>query len=257
MRPAICIFTFGLVLVFGFSGCDSPVINESGSPSTPQTAIGDASKPQLDYSRPLPGPAGFVSVIDNPYFPLPVGTTWYYEGPSDGASETIQVTVTNQTQNIMGVKTTVVLDRVYASGDLTEETLDFYAQDTVGNVWYFGENTTTLENGHITGHEGRWRAGDDEAQAGIIMEAAPQVGDTYREEYLPGVAEDQATVISLDETVSVEYGHFEHCLKTDNFTALEPDVLENKWYAPGIGLVMDMVTTGGTERHGLVQILYR
>jgi hypothetical protein len=190
-------------------------------------------------------PAFFVSQIDNPYFPLVPGTTFFYEADTPDGFETSQTIVTRHTKTILGVTCIVVHDKVFLDGSLIEDTFDFYAQDRHGNVWYFGEDSTTYDNGVPTGTEGSWEAGVDGAKPGIIMEAHPKVGDSYRQEYLAGVAEDRGDVLNLRKSVTVPYGAFTNCLKTKDYTPLEPNVVEYKYYAQGVGNVL--VREGGAR----------
>ena len=185
--------------------------------------------------NPIIRPDDFVDVIDNPFFPLKPGTTFIYEGTTEAGLEHNEVRVTHKTREILGVTCVEVRDTVTVDGELVESTLDWYAQDKDGNVWYFGENSKELEDGLIVSLEGSWTAGVDRAKPGIIMKAHPAVGDLYRQEFSLGVAEDMARVLSLNESVTVPYGSFTRCLKTREFTPLEPDAKENKFYAPGIG----------------------
>ena len=189
--------------------------------------------------------------IDNKYFPLKSGTTFTYKGTSDGAPTKDVVVVTGKTKDILGVTARVVHDTVYENGKAVEVTDDWYAQDDSGNVWYLGESTKDLESGST---EGSWEAGVNGAKPGIIMEANPQVGDTYYQEFLNGVAEDQATVIQLDASVCVPYGCFDHVLVTKEFTALEPGVVDHKYYAPGVGDIKEETVQGGNEKLELVNI---
>ena len=201
-------------------------------------------------------PEDFVEEIDNPYFPLVPGTTFVYEGGSEEEGTNIreEVFVTNETKVILGVTTTVVQDTEYEDGELVEETFDWYAQDNEGNVWYFGEDSTEYEDGEPVSTEGSWEAGVNGAQPGIVMPGDPQVGDIYYQEFSPGEAEDQAEVLSLSETLNISYGSFENCLKTREFTTLEPGSEENKYYAPGVGLLLEEEVIGGDERLELVEI---
>ena len=180
-------------------------------------------------------PADFVALVDHPYWPLVPGTTTVFEG--DG--ERIVVEVTGYTKEVLGVATTVVRDRVYDKGRLIEDTLDWYAQDRSGNVWYFGEETTEYEDGKPVTTAGSWEAGVDGAMPGVVMPAEPRVGDTYRNEYYAGEAEDLAKVIELDGTISVPVGTFNETIRTEDWTPLEPSQLERKTYAPGVGLVAE------------------
>src|SRR2546425_11672162 len=153
--------------------------------------VPDAKASSSDY-EPVLDPANFVAVIDNPYFPLPVGRTLVYEGIKDGQSQVDTVTVTDQTKVIEGITARMVSDVSTHDGTLLEKTFDFYAQDKQGNVWYLGEDTTAyLANGK-TDTSGSWQAGVNDAEAGIIMEANPQIPDAYRQEVLAGGAEGNA-----------------------------------------------------------------
>jgi len=195
--------------------------------------------------NPIIKPADFVNVINNPYFPLKPGTTFIYEGTTEEGRERIVVKVTHKTKKILGVTCIEVRDTVTVDGEVVEDTLDWYAQDKEGNVWYFGENSKELEDGLIVSLEGSWIAGVDGAKPGIIMKAHPAVGDLYRQEFSLGVAEDMAKVLSLNESVTVPYGSFTRCLKTREFTPLEPDAKENKFYARGVGFIKEInIVTG-------------
>jgi hypothetical protein len=180
-------------------------------------------------------PSDFSTTITNPYFPLDVGTTWTYRG----AGERVVVTVTDQTRVIAGVTTIVVHDQAFEGSALIEDTEDYYAQDSAGNVWYFGEVTGECDGRKITSRAGSWLASVDGAQPGVVMLADPQIGDTYRQEYLAGQAEDQATILQLDASVSGPTGSYQDVLVTEDVTPLEPDLLEHKSYAPGVGVVQE------------------
>lgn len=189
--------------------------------------------------------------IDNKYFPLKPGTVFVYKGTSDGEPTRDVFTVTNKVKVILGINTRVVHDNAYVNGELEESTDDWFAQDDKGVVWYFGEFTTDLTTGS---HGGSWQAGVKGAKPGIIMLAQPKVGDTYQQERAKGVAEDAATVLSLKEKVCVPYGCFLNVLKTKDFTPLDPDILEHKFYAQGIGPIKTVQVKGGSGEEQLVQI---
>jgi hypothetical protein len=204
--------------------------------------------------NPTIDPDNFVAKIDNQYFPLTPGTTFIYEGQKEGGTERTEVYVSRQTKQIIGVTCIEVRDTVWVDGNLVEATLDWYAQDKDGNVWYFGEDSKEYENGQVVSTAGSWEAGVDGAKLGIVMEANPKIGDSYRQEYYKGEAEDMAEVLSLTESVSVPYGSFNNCLKTKDFTRLEPDVVENKYFASGIGPISTIMVKGGSERSDLAAI---
>ncbi len=205
--------------------------------------------------NPKINPDDFVDVINNQFFPLEPGTTFVYEDTT--GKEHVEVYVTHNTKKIRGVTCIEVRDTVTVDGALVEDTLDWYAQDKEGNVWYFGENSREFEKGLIVSLEGSWIAGVDSAKPGIIMKANPQKGDLYRQEFSLDVAEDMAKVLSLNGAVTVPYDsstHFTNCLKTMEFTPLEPDALEYKFYAKDIGNIRTVdVATG--DHVDLIDIL--
>jgi hypothetical protein len=197
----------------------------------------------------------FVGTVSNPWFPLKPGTVSIYTGEKDGVPGRDVVTVTRRTNVIRGVRCTAVTDRLYVRGRLAERTTDWYAQDARGNVWYFGENTAELNKaGKVTSREGTWRAGVDGAQAGIFMSAHPKVGQSFRQEYLKGHADDHFAVLSLSASVLVGYTASAHALLTKEWTPLEPDTLDHKLYIRGIGLVKEETVKGGDERWELADV---
>jgi hypothetical protein len=201
--------------------------------------------------------AAFVRSVDNPWFPLKPGTTFVYTGAKDGKRGRDVVRVTSRTRMIRGVRCTAVDDRLYASGRLAERTTDWYAQDSKGNVWYFGEATAELnKGGRVTSREGSWLAGVAGAEQGIFMPAHPNVGQSFRQEYYKGHAEDHFTVLSLSASVVVSYTASAHALLTKEWTPLEPDVIDHKLYIRGIGLVKEETIKGGDERWELSDLLH-
>jgi len=210
-------------------------------------ASGSSYEPVLD-------PANFVAVIDNPYYPLPVGRTLVYEGIKDGQTQQDTVTVTAQTKLIEGITATVVSDVSTHGGTVLERTFDWFAQDKQGNVWYLGEDTAAfLPNGKVD-TSGSWQAGVHHAEPGIVMEAHPQIPDAYRQEYLAGQAEDTAWVVQLGGSVTVPYGTLRNTLTTLEATRIEPGLYDQKIYAPGVGLVVEQALTGPTEFAKLVRV---
>ena len=198
-------------------------------------------------------PSNFVTQVDNPYFPLTPGTTFIYEGQTAQGFEHDEFAVTHNTKVILGVTCVEVHDAVTLDGELAEDTLDWFAQDRDGNVWYFGENTHELEDGLITTIEGTFMAGVNGDKPGIIMKAHPAIGDFYRQEFSLENAEDFAETVSLTESVTVPAGSFTNCLKSKETTPLETDLLEYKFYAPGVGNVLTVDARTG-DREELVEI---
>ena len=206
-----------------------------------------AYQPRID-------PAQFVSVVDNPYFPLTPGTTYVYTGVKDGQSQRDEVIVTRKKKVILGINCLVVKDTSTHDGTLLEQTEDWYTQDKDGNVWYFGEDTREFENGKVVSTEGSWQAGVDGAEPGIFMPAHPKVTDSFRQEYYPGHAEDTFWVVSLAQPIKVPYGHFTNTMLTLEFTRLEPRVIDRKYYVAGIGVVLEVSAAGPKERAELVSV---
>ena len=188
----------------------------------------------------------FVERIDNEYWPMSPGTNWVYrEQDPEGGELRVEVTVTDRTEKILGIDATVVHDVVSEQGDVIEDTYDWYAQDRWGNVWYLGEETKEFEGGKVVSTEGSWEAGVDGAQAGVIVPAQPKVGMAYRQEYYEGEAEDNGEILSLNARVTVPTGSYDGVLKTKDTNALEPKVLEHKYYARDVGPVLAVNVTGG------------
>lgn len=190
-------------------------------------------------------PADFVEAIDNPYLPLAPGASWTYEGLDDGEQQHNEVVVTDRRRTVMGIPAVVVHDTVSVDGEVIEETDDWYAQDRTGNVWYLGEATTAYEDGETT-TEGSWEAGVDGGLPGLAMPADPTAGRAYRQEYLPGEAEDMAEVVTVGATADVAAGHYGDVIVIREWTPLEPDVVEEKRYARGVGQLDERKTAGGT-----------
>jgi hypothetical protein len=188
---------------------------------------------------PAPAPsskqrAGFSANVTNPWFPLRRGSVYRYRGVKDGEPSRDVVVVTRATRTIDGAPCVAVSDRLYLRGRLEERTTDWYSQDAKGNVWYFGEKTAELDaNGKVKTTSGSWTAGVDGAKPGIFMFAHPRVGQASRQEYLKGEAEDHFQVVSLNEPVSVPFRSFRHTILSKEWTPLEPDVLDHKFYARG------------------------
>lgn len=229
--------------------------------ASPLAACGDddrSSSPVIDSGdggayAPRIDPADFVDVIDNPYLPMPVGAHWRYVGESDGEIETIEITVTGDRETVMGIPAFVVRDTVTVGGELVEDTYDWFAQDTTGNVWYLGEDVRDYEDGRIVSTAGSWRAGVDGAQPGIVMPAAPAVGDVYRQEYYPDEAEDMMEIVAVGTRLTVGGHSFDDVVTTRDWSPLEPETVEQKAYARGVGKVREATTAGGDEFAELVE----
>ncbi len=225
----------------------------SGCVGEPPTS-GPSGVDGLEIPTPSPDPADFAGKVDNPWFPLVPGTVWTYRATGDEGTQTDVVTVTDDTRVVQGVTTVVVHDvATNGSGKVIEDTYDWYAQDDEGNVWYFGEDTTAYDKGRPD-TEGSWEAGVDGAEAGLLMPAQPRVGDGYQQEYRKGVAEDRARILSITEQREVAAGTFEDLVQTEDTTPLEPELVERKYYAEGVGVIYEETIAGGDEQVELIDL---
>jgi hypothetical protein len=217
-----------------------------GSKSSSSTTLPQGTKPvKLD-------PAKFTTNIDNPYWPMSPGSHWVYREVENGEAQRVDVTVTDKTKTLEGIEARVVHDRVSRNGETLEDTYDWYAQDSEGNLWYLGEDTAEYENGKLKTREGSWAAGVDGAEPGIVVPAHPAQGMSYREEYYAGHAEDGAEVLSVKSQVQVPLGRYRNAMLTRNFSTIEPTVEEMKLYARGVGPVMELLVSGGSGRTELL-----
>jgi hypothetical protein len=194
--------------------------------------------------------SGFSATIDNVWFPLPRGSRYTYVGVKDGLPSRDIVTVSRQVRTIAGAPCAVVYDRLYLRGRLRERTTDWYSQDASGNVWYFGERTAELDtHGKMTSTEGTWTAGVRGAKPGIYMPAHPRVGQTGRQEYYKGHADDHFKVIGVFGGSASQ-----NAVLTEEWTPLEPGTLDHKLYVRGVGTVLEHTERGGDEHAELVAI---
>ena len=234
------------VLIVGAAGSTAP-----GSAAPAVTAPAPASA-----ARAVPDPADFTAPVANPYFPLTPGLTVRLRGHDGPERLRERVHVTHLTRTIQGIEVRVVRDVVRRSdGSVAERTLDWYAGDNDGNVWYFGERTTTYdEHGRVESREGSWQAGRDGAVAGMLMPADPRPTQAFRQEFYRRHAEDQAWVVRRGARVKVPAGRFDHVVQTLEWTRLEPDVIAAKFYARGVGIVREIDLAGGNELLEVVSV---
>lgn len=204
--------------------------------------------------EPVLNPANFVRGVTNPLFPLPVGRTLVYKGIKDGQTQVDTVHVTSATKVLEGIPAMTVTDVATHDGKVLEQTTDWYAQDKQGNVWYLGEDTTAFDSSGHPDHAGSWQAGVNDAEPGIVMQANPKVPNAYRQECLAGQAEDSAWTVITDGAFTVPYGALHHVMTSVEFSRIEPNVIDEKAYAPGIGVIFEEAAAGPTEFAKLVSV---
>lgn len=249
-----------MTLAGSMSMANVPVMASARAPAAPARSshTGCAlphSGPGASY-HPKIDPKDFGPQVTNPWFPLKPGVTYIYAGTKDDLAAVNVVTPSSKTRVVDGVRTRVVNDRLYLNGVLSERTSDYYAQDRCGNVWYFGEDTATLDaNGKLESRDGSFHAGVNGAQPGVYMQAHPTKGRMFRQEYSVGNAEDVFAVVGKNASITVPYGAFQHAIRSQEATILETEVLDNKFYVRGIGQVQELSVKGPVEKLSLVDVL--
>jgi hypothetical protein len=230
-----------LVAVLAAVGCGSS--RRSASELAPVTGT---YAPTIEASK-------FVSTVDNPLWPLRPGSAYHFEGVRGRTPQTDDELVLQRQKQILGISSMIVRDTVSEHGRPIEQTLDYYAQDEDGNVWYMGEDSFEREHGRFVRASDSWLSGVDGAKPGIIMPARPKSGDRYRQEYYPpGEALDEAHVIGERGPITVPYGTFGRALVTSELSPLEPQT-EEKYYVAGIGEILERVVKGHREEFRLVR----
>jgi hypothetical protein len=240
-------------LALAQAGCGS----SGGSTVATTTPTAASLAPIHGAYDPSIDPDNFSSTIDNRYLPFKPGTTLRSRGVAENGKtpQTDVETVTHRTKQIVGVTCAVVRDTVSSRGKPIERTFDWYAQDNQGNVWYFGEDAREYHHGKFVKAPDSWESGVNGAQPGIIMPGNPQTGEAYRQEYYPGHAMDQARVVG-HRTIKVPAGTYRSALVTLEGSSLEPGIKEQKYAAPGIGVVQEHVVKGNHERFDLTKVTH-
>ncbi len=238
-----------LVAVLGVVACGG----ENGGAENRASRSSASTLPQGGEHVDL-DPADFTTAIDNPYLPMTPGDRRVYRVTDpEGTNERAVVTVTGDIKRIAnGITARVVYTEVSEGGEPIEDNRAWYAQDGAGNVWYLGERARELTNGQVKTTKGSWEAGVDGAQPGVIMPARPEVGLAYREEHYAGVAEDRAEVFSFGERAEVPFGKFRDVLMIKETEGIERSLLDYKFYARGVGLVLGIEVSAGSGREELV-----
>jgi hypothetical protein len=243
-----------IALVGSLAACSS---GGSGASPASSSGVGSAA-PSGGSAASSSAPAtaaAFSADITNPWFPFPVGRHYTYVGSKDGKKAVDKVVVTDRTRVIDGAPCRLVRDLLYLDGVLEERTTDFYTQAADGTVWYYGEETAELdEHGAVTSTEGSWMSGVDGAKAGVMMPADPRVGQSMAQERYPGHAEDFFRILDLGASVAVPYATASDALLTKEWTPLEPDVVDHKYYLRGVGMVKESTVKGPKEENALTEV---
>jgi hypothetical protein len=237
------------ILLFAGEACGDGDENAAKQTAAPRSLPQGSEPVDLD-------PASFTPDISNRYWPMEAGTRWTYsEVDEEGKQFDVVITASTETKKIAnGITARVIRDTVSEDGKLVEDTIDWYAQDAEGNIWYLGEDTAEFADGKITSKEGSWEASVDGGLPGVVIPGAPADDMKYRQEYYAGQAEDNGEVLSVEEQVEVPAGHFTDALLTKDTTPLEPKVLEYKLYAPTVGPALIIGVSGGATREELVNV---
>jgi hypothetical protein len=268
MRALLAALTIAVSVPVFMAACGTSSGGGSASPSASPTAPPTSATPTATATATVapgmieaaPGwgnvsASDFATSITNPWFPLKTGAVWVSRGIKDGKATIDTYRVTGQTKVILGVTCSVIRDALTQKGKVVEGTWDWYAQDKQGNVWYFGEDTKDYNaSGQVTSTAGTWQAGVNGARPGVFMPANPQVGMGGYQEYYPGQALDKYKIIKLATSVTVPYGSFKSALETQETTALEPGVLDHKYYVKGIGQVAEQTVKGPKETSFLAKL---
>lgn len=188
-----------------------------------------------------PGAGSFTLDIDNEFFPLPPGRVLELEGDEGGTTVGLIVEVTNETEVVGGVTTRVVNETHTNDGEIIEFSRNFFVQAPDGTVCYYGEEVDNIEGGVVINHNGTWRA-EGANRPGIIMPGTPTVETQFAQEAAPGIAEDRSAIVGVGESVSTPTGSFTGVVHTLDWNPLDGQTSadgEDKFYAPGVGIVSD------------------
>jgi len=217
-----------------FSGCARDKIN----PNHVDRASNPASAKVRQFSHPRE--------ITNPLLPLASLRQDILESKSERVTRTARPDI-HQMFVIDGqsIEALAVEDREMKGGQLEEITIDYFAQDDAGNVYYLGEDVNEYKNGVISGHDGAWMLGRETQIPGIIMPMNPKVGDHFMSENVPGITWEKDSVVAIAETITTPASTYNGCLKVKEKTS--DGSTEFKLYAPGIGCIKEMEADGDLE----------
>lgn len=234
------IFITALAAILGISGCTTTDAESEDDDDTDPDEFEELSLTVCD-----PETGSFNIDFTNEFFPLTVGRTLTLEGEEEGIPTRLEFTVLDETEVVANVTTRVVTETHYENDIIIELSRNFFAEASDGTVCYFGEEVDNYENGVVINNDGTWLAGEGENLPGIYIPATPTLETQFAQEVAPEVAEDQAAIIGLDESISVPEGDYTGVLHTLDWNLLEgqtSDDGEDKYYAPGVGLIIDNMT---------------
>jgi PEP-CTERM motif len=205
----------------------------------PTLASAATTLPDFSAATFVPG-----APVNNPYFPLLDALTRVYSGVDDeGVVERFELQVVGAGPQILGVQTVSRRDRAFKEGRIVEDTFDFYAQDSAGNVWYLGEDVTNYRydaagNFLGTDNASAWRAGVNGALPGYAMPAVLSVGQSYYQEFAAADgALDEAETSGVGLTQHLALRSFSDVVRVFESTTLDATSREHKYYARGFGLI--------------------
>jgi len=186
--------------------------------------------------------------IDNRYSPLTKFARCELRGTEDGEKVRVVRTLLDRTRKFTHrgrtLRAAVVEDREFASGELVERTLDYFAQGDGGTVYYLGEKVNEYENGRLSGHGGTWLYGKDTNKLGVLMPARPRIGSRWRSENVPGITVERDRAVAILKKVTVRGTTYRRVLKVRERTK---DETEYKLYAPGVGNISERPPDGRVE----------
>ena len=224
------------------SNADSEEADDQGEADQSVSDTGNASGGQNDFTSSFRTEnCTFNSTGRNPFFILePNYQLVLATGPDADEEANLTITVLNETKEVNGTETRVVEERETSGGELAEVSRNFFAVcEETNSIFYFGEEVDEYENGRVVSHGGAWLAGEGENRPGIIMPGTILLGSRYYQEIAPKVAMDRAEIVNMGTTIQTPAGDFTDTLITQETTALEPNELELKYYAAGIGLLQE------------------
>ena len=212
------------VLIAGLAACA-----DDGTPTFSRAIDFDLS--HCAFGQP------FTLETKNEWFPLDVGRQWVLEGKEGSTLVHVTITVLDQTEAVGGVTTRVVEERELADGAVIEVSRNYYAVAADATVCYFGEAVDIYENGTIVAHDGAWRADEGDNVPGVFMPGAPEEGMRFQMEGAPGIAVDEARIVSSNG-VTTDAGTFPETIRIRESNPLDHSV-GFKVFARGVGLVID------------------